>query len=494
MNTKKLSVLFIVFAVIVLIMHNFAIRPWMLDDSFISFRFAENFASGHGLVYNVGEKVEGYTCFLWVLLLALAKKIGFDIVFFSKIAGFTFSFLSLALLANSHRFIKRIDHKISMTAVVFLGSCGAFTAWASSGMETAMFTFLTLWSVLLFYSLRESRSQRKFLLLGSLSAALAMTRPEGMMIFVILFLHQMASDIKSRKTSYLYFLGSFLAIFVPYFIWRAHYYGFWLPNTFYVKVGFGIHQIWRGLFYAAKFILATCALLTPIVFFFFSGKQVFKKHSEASPIPSIVILYTIYVVVVGGDSMPAYRFFTPILPLLCLLSSMAIFSLVHKKSFVIFAAALIVCHNLLALRVDREIYDHIKYDQVAFDGKEAGIWLKTNASPDSVIATNAAGSLPYFSKLRTIDMLGLNDVHISHKKVDRVGRGIAGHEKGDGEYVLSLKPDFIQFESSLGSRFPKFLSDQEIYNSSVFHKLYEFWSFDLNSGKKLNLYVRKTTV
>ncbi len=44
---------------------------WFLtDDAFISFRYARNLLEGHGLVFNPGEYVEGYSNFLWVLELA----------------------------------------------------------------------------------------------------------------------------------------------------------------------------------------------------------------------------------------------------------------------------------------------------------------------------------------------------------------------------------------------------------------------------------------
>src|SRR3954470_13240280 len=38
---------------------------WLSDDAFISFRYARNWVTGKGLVYNAGERVEGYTNFLW---------------------------------------------------------------------------------------------------------------------------------------------------------------------------------------------------------------------------------------------------------------------------------------------------------------------------------------------------------------------------------------------------------------------------------------------
>ena len=43
---------------------------WICDDAFISLRYAANLVAGDGLVYNVGEYVEGYTNLLWTLLIA----------------------------------------------------------------------------------------------------------------------------------------------------------------------------------------------------------------------------------------------------------------------------------------------------------------------------------------------------------------------------------------------------------------------------------------
>ena len=57
------------------------------DDAFISFRYAANLLDGHGLVYNPGERVEGYTNFLWTLLLAGAMGLGANPVIASVVGG-----------------------------------------------------------------------------------------------------------------------------------------------------------------------------------------------------------------------------------------------------------------------------------------------------------------------------------------------------------------------------------------------------------------------
>ena len=46
------------------------------DDAYISYRYAENFIQGNGLVFNPGERVEGYTNFLWIILLSLSPSSG----------------------------------------------------------------------------------------------------------------------------------------------------------------------------------------------------------------------------------------------------------------------------------------------------------------------------------------------------------------------------------------------------------------------------------
>src|SRR5690606_38133881 len=51
---------------------------WLSDDAFISFRYAQNLVEGHGLVYNPGERVEGYTNFLWTVLAAGVIAFGGD--------------------------------------------------------------------------------------------------------------------------------------------------------------------------------------------------------------------------------------------------------------------------------------------------------------------------------------------------------------------------------------------------------------------------------
>ncbi len=207
--------------------------PWILDDALISFRYAENLAEGNGPVFNVGERVEGYTTFLWVALLALGKLIGSDLIFLSRLLGSLFAAGCLLFAFFSWRANNLIQQPAAALATLFLGTCGAFAPWAISGMEVTFFALLTLAAVLIHIRGRqESNSNFWPLLEGLICALAALTRPEGVMLFGILWLDWAIVSIRSRSKGVLYLSVAFLAIYLPYFVWRFTYYGYLLPNTF----------------------------------------------------------------------------------------------------------------------------------------------------------------------------------------------------------------------------------------------------------------------
>ena len=453
----------------------------MLDDSFISFRYAENVAAGHGPVYNVGQRVEGYTCFLWMILLSLGRLIIHDTPRASIILGSLFGAGSVILASFADRLSQRFTRDTSVLAALFLGTCGAFTPWASSGMEVTLFAFLILLAVLMALRLQENQKNSAWIQGGIIFALVAMARPEGLLVSGILVL-QLFINRNTRPVALRAFLVCCL-IYLPYFFWRWNYYGYIFPNTFYAKVGSTSDQVFRGLRYAIRFFVAVLPLALLCI-----GSL--RKTAGLRQIFWIPALYCGYVILVGGDIMPAFRFFAPVLPLLCLMAAVAAYNMAERRKIVAIAVV-VVAFNLLQIKTNRSIHDHILEDTVAADGKEAGLWLREHARPDWVLATNTAGSVPYYSNLRTIDMLGLNDEHIGHRKIPWLGTGPAGHEKGDGAYVLSQKPDLIQFGSSLGDSRPRFLSDQELWKIPEFHREYRMRVHTLTSGKNLILFERE---
>ncbi len=454
---------------VVLVIHNVLISPWMLDDAFISFRYSENFANGDGLVFNVGERVEGYTTFLWVFLLGIGHWLGAETILLGKVLAWVFALAIVGIVAFSYKFAEGVSKTVSSVATLLLCNCGIFTPWPSSGMEVTLFGFLILTTLALYSSKIAFGPTRQHLLAGISATLLVMTRPEGILLVAILSLHSLYRFLMRKDRAVVWFVLSFAVIYGAYFGWRYSYYGYLLPNTFYAKVGSSGEQLLRGLEYLKGMgILIWPMLLLAIVALWRSP----LRGTLLLRVTAIYLLvHIIYIWLVGGDCMPAFRFIAPLLPLLAVLAAVGLMAISHGKVTVILAV-LCVAFNLYQMFFAFSITGHIKADKVAVRGKEVGLWLKENLPPGSLIATNTAGTIPYYSGLPVVDMLGLNDVTIAHRAVADMGTGLAGHEKGDGAYVLSRNPAVIQFHSSLGRLKPSFRSDRELFEMPEFHMRY----------------------
>jgi hypothetical protein len=79
-----------------------------------------------------------------------------------------------------------------------------------------------------------------------------------------------------------------------------------------------------------------------------------------------------------------------------------------------------------------------------------------------LLAVDPAGCLPYFSKLPSVDMLGINDHYLARHRPADFGTGYIGHELGNGAYVLSRKPDLVLFNVPTGGKKPNFRSGIEM--------------------------------
>ena len=367
--------------------HNF-IHPWMLDEAFISFRYAENWANGLGPVYNVGEKVEGYTTFLWVAILALGNKVGFETIALAKIVSYHTAFFTLGILIFLNKIILKIKKEVGVIAALVTGTSGIFLPWPVSGMETSLFTLLLLLSVVSYLFSINQEINRKNLLITSLSLTLlTLTRPEGVLITGILFIHY----VLKYRNDWTWLILPFVTIYGGYFAWRAMYYQSFLPNTFYAKSGNMLFQIFRGIRYTNRFVLASACILVPALLWIMDRSCHRAKHLRIPLLGAIVLVYVSYIILVGGDIMPAFRFFVPILPIISLLAASAFVYIFKDTRIVILATVIMVSYNFFQIASHHELNAIYFEDNVVKEGKIVGTWLKENFPADTVIATNTAG-------------------------------------------------------------------------------------------------------
>src|SRR5262249_43827913 len=128
--------------------------PWLLvDDAFISFRYALNLARGQGLVFNPGERVEGYTNFLWTVLLAAGARLrphlpqpSTGLALLSPVGT-----LALLLLLGRRLFagLEDAGFLIAIAPLTF-AAIGAQSRYVVSGMETSSFVFLVTLGIYLY--------------------------------------------------------------------------------------------------------------------------------------------------------------------------------------------------------------------------------------------------------------------------------------------------------------------------------------------------------
>jgi hypothetical protein len=449
-----------IYLIIILIGYIFHVFHFnfMADDAFISFRYAKNFINGHGLVWNIGEQppVEGYTNFLWVIVISFFLKLGFEPVIISKILGLFFALSSTVLVYCISELIFKRKSFLNLIAPAILACCGTFAAWSNGGLETQMFTFLILAGATAY--LYELQYHKKFPLSALLFILASLTRPEGIVVFGITALHRFSHSLLSKKRLFCHtttlWLCTFLTISGIYFCWRFNYYGFLFPNTFYAKTGGGLYQLKNGYLYLRNFITITkwpillCVSIVPL----------FKPSRSPLVFLSMLTLsYAVYIVSVGGDFMGMFRFFVPIVPPMAILVQEGIISLCQSlwalrwptpvKTSVIALFSLLfilivaggITPSFKGYQYDRTLFHESLVKRNTIIGK----WLHQIALPNETVAAIAVGAISYYSELTTIDRLGITDTHIAHKKMPYMGKGFTGHEKGDFSYVLSRKPTYF---------------------------------------------------
>ena len=220
---------------------------WFLcDDAFISFRYVRNLVEGHGLVFNRGERVEGYSNFLWVIeLAALWAAFGLRPEHAAPWLSVVYTGATLAVLLWWILRIPDLAHRrlVAWMALGLVCSSATFAVWTSGGGGGLGTRQLTFFVVAAFVLLTLHPDRPKVLLCVSLLLALAsLTRPEGPLFVASCALWLLASQARVRTGRWLppwrslsWLLGPCLAIVAAHYLWRYSYYGEWLPNTYYAK-------------------------------------------------------------------------------------------------------------------------------------------------------------------------------------------------------------------------------------------------------------------
>ena len=381
----------------------------MGDDSFIFFRYAHNFIEGHGLKWNVFDvPVEGFSSPLWVFWLSIFGN-WFDIIVVAQ-------WSNVLCLIGVGYFIWKQSEKSwwAMWGVFFTMG---IQYWGTAGLETPLY-------ICLFVGVLPVCYQRPTFTQLVILSLLGITRPEGvgLVILAVSYLIWMYRDWRM------------LLVLIPTVFWilvRWQYYGDILPNTYWAKAtGDPLFRVISGWNYGGWLILPLLIGL---------WKSTFKK-----PWVWVSTLWLV-VIVGGGDWMWHDRLLLPVIVSVWILSQRIVgwSKWFIMGSLVKYWIPLSVLGSLLMSPFSGKGLS-IQYHQegnLIEVSKNLANDIRSVVPPDSLIAINHAGAVPYFlPEHNFLDISGLNDRYLAKMEGNL-------HEKYDAEYILSRKPDWIILNS-----------------------------------------------
>ncbi|MBI4519076.1 MAG: hypothetical protein HY699_25075 [Deltaproteobacteria bacterium] len=437
-------------------------QRWVQDDAYVSFRYAHNLVRGHGLVYNPGARVEGYSNFLWTVLAALPLARGAsDPLPFMHAAGFGCWLLSYLLLLLLGVRLFRQGVWIAPLALAPLTYHWSFNLWFVSGMETPLVTLLTIAAVF-FLSLEPTAHGFGPFAVSLTAVALAMARPDGIVTAAALALAGLVLWWRPllHKNWVVYFWGPLLPIvtvYAPYQLWRVWYYGSFFPNTYYAKVaylpfyarGWEYLQAYLDTYQCAPFLAAVIAGALA------ARAGAAQRFLIATLLATAFVFF--HVVRLGGDFME-WRFLMPVSGVLypaaavgaavCGERAWAVLRAFSSREHLGQARAAGLLTGLgvlgvLALVTERAAV--IARDVPGPQQETIGLlrrycdprvlnWGAVGQLFDEVlphtarIATTSAGIIPFYCDRPCLDLHGLTDPEIAHSPVDPYNRGRTGHE------------------------------------------------------------------
>ncbi len=425
----------------------------LFDDAAISARYAKNWAQGCGLLWNCGgEKVEGYTNFLWTMVMGVIHWLPSSDKYY-LLAIQLFSALIMALtMISFYGLLRWHGQRVSVSLWATLSFCCSYEwiYWTMMGMETGFLSFFPIPAILLFF--KDSPSAR-FIYYGAACLGIAsLIRPEIVLILAFIWGYGLWNPkIVSKKTLILYTTIP-IVMFLCFRLWAYFYYGDILPNTYYLKLHTPlIYRLKRGLDYTLEHTLSVYYF--PLIIGVFGCLIMRKLRLLYWLAPfGIMLAYQIWA---GGDAWARNRFIIPVLPFVYILNGIVISKgiesfyqnklsskAVYTKTALFISLFLIQMLSVNFSYVGELTYQSPLYTKENRANLGRALLIEEIAEPNVKVAVRWAGLIPYYTDCVAIDLLGKSDAYIAKLEVHK--NPIPGHSKWDFQHsVMKLKPDIV---------------------------------------------------
>ena len=435
-----------------------ALHAWIGDDIYITFRYCDNVLAGYGPVYNPGERSEGYTHFLWFILLVLGRALQSPADLLGKYLPLPFyaGCLALLVLLSRRLFPGRGGLAGVPVAALAWAAHGDARIYASSGLETSAYIFTLL---LGFWYLCASTQPRRHALAAWALGLATLLRPDALLYAGCAGLYLLWQR-GWRQRQWLEFGVLFTLLALPLFAFRLLYYGYLFPNPYYAKsaslANWPQGWVYLRTYFEAYFVLLLAPLAIGLLLHRRGGVARAGGAAPALALALTAAAANIFTVTrMGGDFMFA-RFYLPATPLLLL----AIEALVHqlpRRSWRLAGTAVVVGLVLYAGVRKQVHFSHRRHVKAIVDEPQYypdyrldDLKAQSEALERCLAGTGAVlmvqggqASLAYYSHFPVaIERYGLTDAHIAHSPAPPI-RGRPGHEKlADAQYIFDRRVNF----------------------------------------------------
>lgn len=435
----SIRLIILLIACILFLLQLWYFGPYTIDDAFISYRYAQHLAQGHGFTWNPGcAPVEGFTNFLWVVVLSCFFIVTADLVVTSKILSAVAGIITIFLLERSSRTISQSNSALTaIPSLIF--SLAPFTAFHSAeGLETTFYTMLISLVVYAALRIQETESSKWVHLLYSGIFLSGLTRPEGILFGAAIIISIIFSSNRYRLPlhSSLRSFTVFFILGVIYFIWRWKYFGYLFPNPFYIKHGFSLYHS-NGAEYVGWFLLIYA--LVPFIIFF---SNIFRKNFSRKVYVIIAPILLILIFYLGVDPImgTAHRYLMPLFPVVLLLIVPRSLGEQRSSSIIISAGCFLTIVIIFIATFSDLKKEAIEYTRGMNSAhiKLGKLLHSIYSKPESrLLVCGDAGAIPYYSGFRTIDLIGLNNPSLVH-------------DGFSSDYIFNQQPDVLALYSKNG--------------------------------------------
>ena len=421
------------------------------EDYYITFRASRNLATGHGLVFNAGDRLQTFTSPIGALLLALSSLLTGNgsettaLWFYRALCIPAFGLAATLLFATTRRL-----HYPTLASVALVGwlvTDAKSIDFTINGMETP---FLLLGFAYAFWAMFGART-RPWLHLGAAWGGLMWTRPDsfiyiGLFAGAVFLFNQPDMTGRDRGAWLQLFLRAApvaAVLYLPWFLFAWSYYGSPVPQTILAKSTAAGPKTLAGFLQFFRHPLdlarspASQALFMPTYFDFGGWPVPVRRAVQIAAIACAVawvmpglrtetkaasftllgsLLYLSYF---PPAPCPWYLCLPALLGFLTLSGSLAqALSVAQKRAFPtargLLGLSLVVVWlmtMLVSTWLTVQSAKQLKLQQAIIETgnrREIGLWLREHAALGDAVLLEPVGYIGYFSGLKTYDLPGLS--------------------------------------------------------------------------------------